>query len=155
MEQLQQIAAQLGIDQSFYTVFGAVTVLYFLLSAVYLKPYQRLLERRKDSIEGVKKQAQGLASQAEEKFNQYRERLRLVTDQARSVLRSAEEGARKEESSILSQAGNKAKVSLQNVQAQLDTERKNLVDAVAPEISVLAVEVATKVLGRPVTSNRH
>lgn len=152
MEQLQQIAAQLGIDQSFYVIFVSITILYFVLSLVYLKPYQKLLELRKESIDGAKKQAQSLTAQAEAKFGEYRDRLRSVTDKARDFLRQAEDAARKEESAILGDAGTKAKVSLQNVQSQLDTERKSVVDAVSTEISALAVEVATKVLGRPVTN---
>lgn len=153
MDQLQQIGAQLGIDQSFYHVFGTVVVLYFVLSLVYLKPFQKLLDKRRGLIHGVKNDAQEMTTRAEAKYNEYKASLKTVTDQARGIMRAAEETAHKEEASLLGAASSKAKVSLQNVQAQLDTERKAVMDTIAGEISALASEVATKVLGRPVSGS--
>ena len=149
MDTLIEIATQLGIDSTFYYLFVLVLVLYFLMSATYLRPFQKHLHHRKEKTDGVKKEAQELTGRAEEKFSQYKARLKDVNDQARQAMRENEETARREESKILADAGTKAKASLQSIQKELDTQKKITVEALSGEISGLATEIATKVMGRP------
>lgn len=152
MEQLAQIAGQLGIDHTFYYLFGMMYVLFLLVSNIYVKPFQRLIILRREKTEGVKKEAQELTAQAEEKFSQYKARLKEINEKARQMLRDGEEVARKEESKILADAGSQAKESLQNTQKDLEAQRKAALDALSGEISGLAGEIATKVMGRPVNA---
>lgn len=150
MEQLAQIAAQLGVDQTVYYLFGLMFVLYLILGNIYARPYQKLIAMRRQRTEGVKKEALELTGKAEEKFNAYKERLKEVTDKARLAMRENEEFARKEEAKILAEASNKAKGALHQTQKELDAQRKVVLDALAGEITGLASEIATKVMGRPI-----
>jgi F0F1-type ATP synthase membrane subunit b/b' len=150
MEALTQIAAQLGIDHTFYYLFPLVIILYVLLSALYLRPFQKLLHHRRMKTEGARKEAQELGAQAEDKLNQYRVRLKEVHERARRELREREEAARKEEARILGDAAAKAKESLQSTAKQLEDQRRSALEALAADISGLAGEIATKVLGRQV-----
>jgi F0F1-type ATP synthase membrane subunit b/b' len=147
MDKIAPIATQLGIDATFYYIFPLIVVLYFVLSRVYLKPYQNLLDKRRQSIVGVKKEAGDLVVRAEQTFSEYKVRLKDVTDRARSVLREQEEAGRKEESHIIGEAGAKAKSSLQAAQQQIDEQRKAAQVALTGEVSNLANEIAKKVLG--------
>ncbi|MEW6057937.1 MAG: ATP synthase F0 subunit B [Bdellovibrionota bacterium] len=149
MDALRDIAAQLGLDQTFFYLFGLVFALHLFLSATYLKPFQKLIEHRRKKTEGVKEEAQQLMAQAEEKFNQYKSRLKEVNERARSAYRDSEEQARKEESRILGEASARAKDTLQETQKELDQQRKATVAALSGEISGMASEIATKVMGRP------
>jgi len=152
MEQLAKVGAQLGIDNSFFWLFGLMWVLYALLSGVYLKPFQKLLQFRKAKTEGTKKEAAELTSQAEEAVTQYKQRLKEVTDLARQSLRDSESLARREEAEIINTASMKSKASVQAAQKELETERKSVVAALSAEISGIAADIATKVLGRPIGS---
>lgn len=152
MEQLAQIAAQLGIDNSFYYLFGMMYVLFLLLSTIYVKPFQKLIIYRREKTEGVKKEAQELTAQAEDKFSQYKTRLKAVNDKARQSFRDSEEAARKEESKIVAEASSKAKDSLQTTQRELDVQRKAALEALSGEISGIATDIATKVMGRQVSA---
>jgi F0F1-type ATP synthase membrane subunit b/b' len=153
MDTLKQIIAQLGIDDSFFWLFGMMWVLYALLSVTYLKPFQKLLHARKEKTEGTKKEAAELTARAEEKFGQYKERLKEITDEARREYRSREEAAKKEEAKILGDASHKAKTALQGAQRELDSQKKAVLETLSNDISGLATDIATKVLGRPVGSN--
>lgn len=151
MEQLAQIAAQLGIDHTFYYLFGMMYVLFILISTIYVKPFQKLIVYRREKTEGVKKEAQELTAQAEDKFTQYKARLKDVNEKARTAFRESEEGARKEESKIAAEASSKAKDSLQATQRELDVQRKAALEALSGEISGIATDIATKVMGRSVS----
>lgn len=151
MEALAPIAAQLGIDQTFYYLFGLVVVFYAILSVTYLKPFQHLLHDRKLKTAGAKKEAEELKAQAEQAMNQYKARLKDVTDKARQTVRQNEEDAKKEESKILGEASVKAKASIQNTQRELEAQRKASIDSLNADISGLASEIASKVMGRPVS----
>lgn len=148
MEQFQEIAAQLGIDQSFYTIFITIVVLYFLLSAIYLKPYQKLLEHRRKRTEGAKKEAQDLLAKSEKAFSHYKTQLKEANQLAKKYYNEAEEEARKEESKILSKASEKVRSSLKNAQIDLENQKKSVLETLSGEISGFAAEIAAKVLGR-------
>lgn len=148
MEALAQIAAQLGLDSSFFILFGMMFVLYLLLSAVYLKPFQHLLHDRKLKTEGAKKEAEELKTRAEQQFQSYKTRLKAAHENARSVLNDSEATARKEEGRIIGEAANKAKNSLQEMQKDLAAQRKAIIDTLAGDISGIANDIATKVMGR-------
>lgn len=149
MDALAQIAAQLGLDDTFFFLFGLIIVLYFFLSQAYLKPYQRLLHERKHSIDGVKKEAAAVMARAEDTFASYKERLKSVTHDSHLRIRESEEIARKEESKILGVASANAKAALQNAQHQLEEQHRTAVASLSSEISGLAQQIAEKVLGSP------
>jgi len=150
MEVLQQIAGQLGLDQSFYPLFGLMVVLYFILSNVYLKPFQKVLHERREQTEGAKKEAHELMTRADEKYTTYKSRLKEAHDHARRVLGQTEDQAHKEEARVIGEAASEAKGTLQKIQADLEKDKRTVLEALSKDIPVLAGEIATKVLGRPV-----
>lgn len=152
MDQLKQIADQLGIDETFYYLFGLMVVFYLLLSATYLKPFQKLLHDRKAKTEGNKKEAQDLTTQADEKFAAYKSRLKEANEKARQAFRDSAELAKKEEAKILGDAAMRAKDALQAAQKELDGQRKATLEALSTEVAGIANDIATKVLGRPLSS---
>src|SRR3712207_2435857 len=123
MEALQQVANQLGIDQTFLPLFGLVFLLYLVLSTVYLKPFQKLLHDRKEKTEGAKKEALELVQKAEEKLAQYKASLKGTNESAKQVISKAEDEARREEARILGEASTKAKSALQAIQKDLNANR--------------------------------
>lgn len=148
MEAFTQIAAQLGIDVTFYYLFGLMFVLYLFLSTTYLRPFQHLLTERKVKTEGARKEAEALKSKAEEAFEHYKRRLKETHEKARQISSEHEDIARREESKIISDASAKARETLQSTQKELDSQRKTVLDALASEIKVLSEEIAAKVMGR-------
>lgn len=148
MEQFQAVAAQLGLDRTIIPIFCMIVALYLILSAVYLKPYQHLLERRKKKTEGARSEAKDLARRAEEKMAQYKASIKLAHDGARKVLSDANDEAKREESKALADASTKAKGILHDATLELEKQKKTVLAEMRGEIPALASQVATKVLGR-------
>lgn len=152
MDAFTEILGQLGIDETFYYIFGLIWAFYFIFSLVYLKPFQKLLHERFAKTQGAKKGAQDLIVQSEEKLSQYKARLKEVNEKARVVLRQGEDVARKEETRLLNDAANKSKAALQGTQIELEKQKKEIVDALASDINSIATEIATKAMGRSVNA---
>ena len=148
MEQFQAVAAQLGLDHTIIPIFGMIVALYLVLSVVYLKPYQHLLENRKKKTEGARNEAKELTQKAEEKMAQYKASIKSVHDGARKVLSDANDEAKREESKVLSDASVKAKGVLHDTTLELEKQKKTVLTEIQGEIPVLAAQVAAKVLGR-------
>lgn len=151
MEKILEIATQIGIDETFFYIFGLVALLYFALSYVYLRPFQKLLHERKEKTEGVKKEAAELLTLANEKMEIYNEYLRDTQGRVRMTLAEHEEEARKQEAKALSETSEKVKKRIQQVQADLESQRPQIHGAVSKEIELIAESIATKILGRPLT----
>ncbi|MBI2605466.1 MAG: ATP synthase F0 subunit B [Deltaproteobacteria bacterium] len=148
MEQFQAVAAQLGLDHTIVPIFGMLVVLYLVLSAVYLRPYQRLLENRKKKTEGARNEAKELERKAEEKMAQYKASIKSAHDGARKVLSDASDEAKREESRVLAEASVRAKNILHDATLELEKQKKTVLSEIRGEIPALASQVAAKVLGR-------
>ncbi len=154
MELLQEIATQVGIDHTFYHQFLTIAVLYLLLSSFYLKPFQRLLEKRKHETEGAKKEAEEMTSLAEQKFGEYKTRLKSVYSDAKDATSKIEQEAKNEEARIVSQANATARQSVQQTQQSLDQQKQNLMQEISSDIKNIAALIADKVLGKAVAASK-
>lgn len=150
MDQLQAVGQQLGIDQTFIPLFGMMIVLYFVLSAVYLKPFQELLLNRKQKTAGAKNDARELSQNADEKMNQYKESLKKINEQARGIFNKIEDEAKKEEGKYLTEASQKARNIVQAANKELDEQKQAVLKDLTKEVPAIANEIATIVLGRKI-----
>ncbi len=150
MDQLQAVGQQLGVDQTFIPMFGIMIVLYFVLSSVYLKPFQELLMNRKQKTAGAKTEANELSQTADQKMNQYRESIKKINEQAHKSFLVIEEEAKKEEAKYLADASLKARNLIQAANKEIDEQKKAVIKDLTNEIPAIANEIATIVLGRKV-----
>lgn len=150
MEQLQGVADQLGINQTFVPIFVMMFVLYLVLSAVYLKPFQHIIEERKKKTTGTKDGAKDLLSQVDVKASKYTEVLKATNDKVKKVLHDADQVAKKEESVIIADAQAKAKDAVQAAVKSLEASKSEVLKDLEKDIPNVAHEIATKVLGRAV-----
>lgn len=150
MEQLQGVADQLGIDHTFLPVFGLMFVLYLVLSAVYLKPFQHIIENRRKKTQGTKDSAKDMLSEVEAKSLKYSESLKLTNSKVKKVLHEAEQIAKKEESVIMADSQAKAKDVVQAAVKQLEVTKTQILKDLEKDIPGVANEIAAKVLGRAI-----
>jgi F0F1-type ATP synthase membrane subunit b/b' len=145
---LSEIASQLGIDQSFYVQFILVVLFYFLISALYLKPFQRLLALREERTTGAVKEAQVLTQKAEELQGQYKSRLQDVHQRVGAVLKKAQDESKVEAGKILDAAAQDARNRVQATIKELDTQKASLLEALTADSKAIAQEIVSKVLNR-------
>jgi F-type H+-transporting ATPase subunit b len=145
---LSEIALQLGIDQSFYAQFILVVLFYFLISTLYLKPFQRLLALREERTTGAVKEAQVLVQKAEELQAQYKNRLQSVHQRVSAVMTKAQDESKLEAGKILDAAAQDARSKVQATIKELDGQRASLLGALTAESKSIAQEIVSKVLNR-------
>jgi F0F1-type ATP synthase membrane subunit b/b' len=145
---LSEIAAQLGIDQTFYVQFILVVLFYFLISSLYLKPFQRLLALREERTTGAVKEAQALTQKAEELQGQYKARLQDVHQKSRAILKKAEDESKLEAGKVLDAAAQDARGKVQTTLKELEKQKAELMTALSSDSRAIAQEIVSKVLNR-------
>ncbi len=145
---LTEIAAQLGIDQSFYVQFILIVVFYLLVSSLYLKPFQRLLALREERTTGALKEAQGLNQRAEELQGQYKARLQDLHQRTRGILKKVEDESKLDASKILDAATQEARGKVQVTLKELELQKASLLSALSADAQQIAQEIVIKVLNR-------
>lgn len=125
-------------------------VLWLILSKVLFQPYLKLLDERERRTSGAQHDSTELEREGARLRAQYEEKIA----QAQSVAAAEREGilqvAREEREKILGQARQEAEQTLarrrQEIATALESERR----LAAAEAATLAVDIASKVLGRKV-----
>jgi F0F1-type ATP synthase membrane subunit b/b' len=148
MNELQSVAAQLGIDQTIIPMIVLMFLLYLILSVVYLKPFQKLIETRKNKTTGSMDYTKELTSKLEKRSAQYAESLKNINNKVSEIIKTAEDEAKKEEAKIISNAQAEAKEKIQKVIQEMQNKKVEVLRDLEKEVPLLAQEVVAKVLGK-------
>lgn len=125
-------------------------ILMLLLNVLLYRPLRGVLEKRKATVDGGHARARDLKDQIDEKMARYQEQLqqaKIKGNEEKSALRAA---AVKEEAEILGSARQVASGRLQAIREQVQSEAAQAGKELRTQTSVLATQVASKVLGRGV-----
>lgn len=140
------ILRQLGLDHTFFIQLAIIAALYFLLSRVFFRPFQQLIERRHARTVEDRKAAEGLLLQAQEKMNEYQRRLTDERRQARAEVDQAMQAAKKEEAALLQAARDEAKNVTQAAIVALEAQREKIRKELQSDVEKIAQMVTEKLL---------
>jgi len=138
----------ISLDITLVIQFVNFIILMVILNMVLYRPLRRMLEQRKETIEGNRRAADDLEASIEEKMTRYQQQLqeaRLKGNQERAALRQA---ALEEESKTLGEAHEQASAKLQAIREKVAGEAAVAREALKKETEALAAEIAGKILGR-------
>ncbi|ORJ58261.1 ATP synthase F0 subunit B [Geothermobacter hydrogeniphilus] len=138
----------ISLDITLVIQFVNFVILMAILNMVLYRPLRRMIEQRKETIEGNRRAADDLEASIEEKMTRYQQQLqeaRLKGNQERAALRQA---ALEEESKTLGAAHEQASAKLQAIKEQVAAEAAVAREALKKETEALAGEIASKILGR-------
>ncbi|PNU20400.1 hypothetical protein C2E25_07505 [Geothermobacter hydrogeniphilus] len=138
----------ISLDITLIIQFVNFVILMTILNMVLYRPLRRMLEQRKETIEGNRRAADDLEASIEEKMTRYQQQLqeaRLKGNQERTALRQA---ALEEERKTLGEAHEQASAKLQAIKEQVAGEAAVAREALKKETEALAGEIASKILGR-------
>lgn len=150
MELVAKIFETLGITQLALLQMALVVVLVFLLSSLLIRPVLATFEERENRSVKPVEEARRMTADAESKAAAYEEALRKAAAEALSGKRKRMEEAgreqRKEIESVIEETNRK----IDAMRAQIGAEKEETAKVLRAEVSRLSVEIAVKVLGRPV-----
>ncbi len=140
------------IDLNFTVIFqlAIVLILMVALSNLVFKPFLRVVQERKDWIEGAEKKARELQQRSEELMERYQDSMSAAQAQGASI----REGIRKEglskETDILQKAMEEANQFLEEMKGKIQEESQNARAGLRLQAQTLSREIAEKMLGRSI-----
>lgn len=147
---MSAILEQLEINNTFFIQLAIFAVLFFILSAVYFKPFMRLFEARHQKTVADREAAERLMVQADAKFEEYKTRLAHERQAARKDFESALNEAKKEEASILAHAREEAKKITHEAAESVANQRNKLKAELEADVEGMARAISEKLLSRKV-----
>ncbi|HAM32757.1 MAG: hypothetical protein A2X91_02960 [Deltaproteobacteria bacterium GWB2_65_81] len=150
MELVSKIFETLEISQLALLQLGVVIVLAFLLSTLLIRPILRTFEERENLSVKPVEESRRLLSEADEKSRQYDEALRKGAAEAlarkRQAMDEASRAGRKQVEAVVEETNRK----VEELKGRIAIEKDSAAALLRTEASKLSVEIAQKVLGRPV-----
>jgi F-type H+-transporting ATPase subunit b len=130
-------------------------IMYLILKKFLFGPVQKLLATRKQQVEDLYSEAQQKLDGAETMRSQYEEKLASARDEADSIVRTAQQTAQRRSDAMVADAQQQASHLKQKAEAEIVQEKKQMLSGVRSEISDIAVEIASKIVGREVRKEDH
>ena len=123
-------------------------IIFFVAKKFLFGPVMKIITDRQQEIDGMYTQA-GEAKETAEKLQQeYEDKLSEAAATSEELVRQATARAQSREEEILRQANQRAEAILSKATADIAQEKKKALNDAKDEISVIALAIAGKVVGR-------
>jgi len=142
------ILEQLELNKTFFAQLVTFTILFFVLSRVYFRPFMKLIAVRHARTVQDKEAAEKLRAQAESKLADYKNQLSSARAAARKEYEAVLDEAKKQESTILAAAREEAKKITQATAEQIAQQRVVASRHLDGEVERLAQVVSDRLLSR-------
>lgn len=130
-----------------------LVILFLLLKKFLFKPVNKVLEERAAEIAGEYKSAEDAKYAASSMKTEYEQKLRSANAEAESIIKSAVNTANERSNSIVDEANDEAKRIIEKSQKQIETDKRNAMDAMKKDIASVAVDAAEKILKREIDAS--
>lgn len=124
----------------------AVFVLFLIMSRFLFNPARKMLNDRKEKIQGELETARSDMEEAGKLREEYEAKIREIDKEAESILSEARRKALKNENQIIAEAKEEAARILERARAEAELEKQKLSDEVKKEIVSVASLMAGKVV---------
>jgi F-type H+-transporting ATPase subunit b len=125
-------------------------VLWLILNKVLFQPYLHLLEERERKTTGAQHDSADLEHEGAKLKGQYEEQISQAQSAGYAAKETIVQEARQQREKILGQAREEAANTLNRLRQEVATAMEQEKRLAASEVSIVAVEMVSKVLGRKV-----
>ena len=130
-------------------------IMYLILKKFLFGPVQKIIATRKQQVEDIYTEAQEKLGSAETMRTQYEEKLATARDEADGIVRNAQQTAQRRSDAIVAEANSQASHIKQRAENEIAQEKKQMLSDVRGEISDIAVEIASRIVGREIRKEDH
>jgi F-type H+-transporting ATPase subunit b len=127
-----------------------VLILMVALSSLVFKPFLRVVEERKDWIQGAEKKARDLHQRSEELMERYRDSMSAAQAQGASIREELRKEGLSKETEVLQKAMEEANQFLEEMKAKIQEESRRVRTGLRLQAQTLSRELAEKMLGRSI-----
>ncbi len=135
----------------FFTLVNMILT-YLILKKFLFKPVQKMIKDRQDEIDGLYQDAENAKTEAEEMKADLESRLQGAKETSAEMIRSAAATAGKRSEEIIRSAKNDAAALKEKAMQDIALEKKKALNEVKDDISVLALEIAEKVIRKEINA---
>lgn len=143
---MTEILAQLEINNTFFYQFGMFCAFFFILSGLYLKPFQKLIENRNHKLKAEVSGATDLLKSVESKLVEYERELQTTRTEARMIFEKNINEVRAREEAMISEQREKLKKEFQTLSQQLNEQKKQAEIELKNQATTLADGVVDRLL---------
>lgn len=132
------------------------TLLIFFVAKKFLfGPLQKIIADRQKEVTDTYAQADAAKANAKAMEAEYTQKLAEAGAESERILRDATRQAQAKEEEILRTAQAKAARTMERAQEQIELEKKQAVNDLKDQVSDVALEIASKVLGEDIDGSKH
>lgn len=121
-------------------------ITFLILKKFLFKPVKKMIDDRRQEIDGLYADADAKIAEAETMRNDYAAKLDGAKEESAEIIRSARATARQEGDEIVRNAKDEASAIKQKAMNDIALERKKALNEVKDDISGIALEIAEKVV---------
>lgn len=148
MDTLVKMFTQLGVNESFTTMFGIFVVTYFVMSFLALNKLTNTLVERDHRIAGREKEAAKLKSELSEIEQELNSQLNLSRKEAAVVFQNFKNRATSEQKAILAASRETAAIELKAVRQQIQNQVRMEFEKLQKEIPQIAKLMLEQITSR-------
>ena len=138
----------ISLDWTLLLQFFNFFVLLFILNKVLYRPLLKVMDQRREKIEGSKARAREVESEVDEKMQRYQQQLTGAKADAALERADLRKAGHQQEAVITSEAQEKAVTRIKGIREQVGKEAAEAGQTLNNEAKALAGQIAAKVLGR-------
>ena len=138
-------------------IVGAIAfaILFFFIWKWALPRINQMLETRSSKIQGDLEGAEHAKTEAEQMLARYQEQLRDARGEANRIIDEARKTADSMRKDLLAKAEEESRQVVARAQEEIRAERERALQELRSSVGVLAVELASRVIGETLDPARH
>ena len=129
--------------------------IFFVAKKFLFVPVMNMIRQRQEEIDSMYLEANNAKDEALALEAQYKEKLSLAAATGERMVKEAVERGHNREEEILRQANEEASAIMAKASADIAREKKKALNDAKNEISVIAIAIAEKVVGRELSGADH
>lgn len=138
-------------------IWAVINFLVFLtlMSWLFYKPVLKMLDDRRNAIEGGLARAEAAQRESEDLRRQYQAQIGQARTDAQEIVATANRAAQTAKEQIINDARDEAERLIQRAQETIRVEKDQALSALREEVASLAVMAAGKVLEKTLSVQEH
>ena len=130
-------------------------ILYLFLKKLLFKPVKNMIDSRQKEVDDMYSNAEAAETDARAMKSEYESKLSRAEEESEEILRTAQRRALLKEEEILKEASVEATRIRDRASEEIELEKKRMLSEIKDEVSGMAVDIASALIGREVSGKEH
>ena len=130
-------------------------IIYLFLKKILFKPVKNMIDSRQKEVDDMYSDAEAATTDAKAMKAEYEDKLAKANDESEEILRNAQRRATLKEEEILREAATEAMRIRDRANDEIALEKKRMLGEIKDEVSGMAIDIASAVIGREVSEKEH